>query len=57
MDRFGEDLWNLFLKSGKKFSPKAAYTIGIQMVSRTAFAVTVIVNQQLVRNTNDLFIY
>ncbi|XP_071832764.1 serine/threonine-protein kinase VRK1-like [Apostichopus japonicus] len=32
MDRFGEDLWNLFLKSGKKFSPKAAYTIGIQMV-------------------------
>lgn len=32
MERFGEDLWNIFLRSGRRFTPKVAFSVGIQLV-------------------------
>lgn len=33
MEKFGTDIWKLFLESNRKFPPATAYQLGLQVVS------------------------
>lgn len=51
MDRYGQDLWSIFLKNKKMFPCSAALQVGLQVVSIFKLFLIIIVEFLIIHNT------